>query len=120
MADLEHKVVEIIDKLQDLAQPAMQTAISAIRADGVLHLLGGAAFAFICALAVRTCAVQANAVDEATHDKEAGHIVLVIVTGIFAVGFGIAAAVNLFDPDNWFEMVRPDLYLARALLNKAL
>ncbi len=35
MADLEHKVVEIIDQLQALAKPAMQVAIESTRVMGI-------------------------------------------------------------------------------------
>jgi hypothetical protein len=120
MADVEQKVVEIIDKLQGLAQPAMDSALSAIRAGGIMYLVTGAVCGAICAFALRIVLAQVKRADDAPYDNEELHIFAVIVAGIVALGFGIATGFNLLDPSNWLAAIRPDLALARALLNRVL
>lgn len=118
--DLEQKVVTIIDQLQSLAKPAMQTAIESVRVSGIMYLVAGAVCAVICAFSIRALAGQCKAFQEADFNHDGVHLTLAIVAGIISIGFGIATCVNLLDPSNWLAAVRPDLWLARALVYKVL
>jgi hypothetical protein len=115
--DLEQKVVEIIDKLQDLAQPAMQMAITSIRINGILYLVAGLVCAGIFFIAAKICATRSA---KFSKDDEGVDLAFALLSGVIALGFGIATCVNLLDPQNWLAAIRPDLYLATHIVNHVL
>lgn len=120
MKDLEQKVVEIIDQLQGIAKPAMQTAIASIQAGGVMYIITGAVCAILCVVACKLCFMRIKIANDKSGGEDIPHIFAAVVLGIFSLGLGIAACVNLLDPGNWLAAIRPDLSLARALLTKVL
>lgn len=118
MADLEHKVVEIIDQLQALAAPAMQVAIESTRVMGIAYLVVGVACGFGCYFATKPMPARLKAVRDAESESgEVGNAIALAAFGILAVGLGIATCVNILNPDNWVAAFRPDLYLAQTLLH---
>jgi len=66
---IEQKVVEIIDKLQALAQPAMQVAIDSTRVSGILYLAAGVACAVICGFSAKYMMVNIGKANSADYDK---------------------------------------------------
>ena len=120
MQELEHKVVEIIDKLQGLAQPAVQTAIDSTRISALMYMIVGAICAGIFAFALKYTLKNVKAANDAPYDTGLPFGIAALIFGIATFGFGVAACANLLNPDNWLAVVRPDLYLAQLLLRKVM
>ncbi len=120
MPDLQQRIVNIIDQLQALAQPAMQTAITAVRVGGILDILVGFICAGICYGAIKLCISQLKAANDAVDDADIAHILLSLISGICGIGFLVATAVNLLNTFNWLCAVRPDLALAQMMLHRIL
>lgn len=118
---LEQKAVEIITNLQDLAQPAMQLTLEAVRFGAAIDVSLSAAYLiaiyFASRFVGRTIYPAWKAAD--SEISEFGGLIFLIIGGLTAVVTSVAAIVTLFSASTWLAIFSPEMALARMLLSKA-
>lgn len=115
---IQDKVVEIIDQLQALAHPALQTVLAAIRIDAIASLIiGGVSLALAITLFLTMYKFMVKFVEESS-DNEGNNGTVALLSSIGGLVFTIIAAVDLLSKYTWIAAFYPDVALALRLLSK--
>lgn len=118
---LEQKVIEIIDGIRGLAEPAMQVTLSAMRAGAIMDLAFAALLFSVSLIVVfRVLPGFWKDLQESDYSNELSRGARFWVTFVLTAFVGIASACTLVSTNLWLSVIAPEFALARALVAKAI
>ena len=132
MATIEEKLVEMTERLQQLAvehaPAAWETTLMVVRLNAMGTIFMGMVFTVITGILIKVslhCQLRFTRIvkekgEEYSADKEVvpGSVAIAAAGG--AIGSGLFSAAHLLDWWDWVAMFEPQLYIARTILKGVL
>lgn len=118
---IEQKVVEIISGLERLAEPAMQTTLTAVQIGGFVDLITAAAsLTLLGFLLAKFLPRYLKAWKESDFDNEISIGIAGLMGALVSAAWGFASLSTLLSTQVWLSALAPELALARALVMKVM
>lgn len=117
--EIEQKAVEIIDRISDMAEPAMQVTLRAIQVGSIIDLVTGAVcLGLSIFIARRFVAKWWKDLQESNFDTEISRGLRFWISAVGCSLMGVISLGVLLSTSNWLGAIAPELAMARMILQK--
>ncbi len=118
MSDLNDGLAKLIDSLNHVSGPAVDSALASAQVDALSAIAGGCVGLAVAAAsykAIRWCIRRLKALDH--HEEELPFIIGAVISGLCLLGGALAVGIDLLDPWTYVALAHPDYWVAHQILH---